>query len=196
MTVILRDVASLRAVVADWRGAGQVVGVVPTLGALHAGHLSLVAAARAGCDRVIVTIFVNPAQFNNPDDLKNYPRTEAADAALLAGAGVDVIFAPPVAEVYPPGFATKVTVSGVSGPLEGERRPGHFEAVATVVAKLFGMTAADQAFFGQNYWIGDPGYYRLPPASGPYRWVRYYDDVLLVNIYTGEVVDEIHDFYW
>lgn len=152
MTVILRDVASLRAVVADWRGAGQVVGVVPTLGALHAGHLSLVAAARAGCDRVIVTIFVNPAQFNNPDDLKNYPRTEAADAALLAGAGVDVIFAPPVAEVYPPGFATKVTVSGVSGPLEGERRPGHFEAVATVVAKLFGMTAADQAFFGQKDW--------------------------------------------
>ena len=152
MTMIVRTVADLRAVVRGWKAAGQVVGVVPTMGALHAGHLSLVQAAKSGCDRVIVTIFVNPRQFNNSADLGKYPRTEAADAALLGNAGVDAIFAPGVDAVYPPGFATVVSVGGVAGPLEGALRPGHFDGVATVVAKLFGMTQADRAYFGQKDW--------------------------------------------
>jgi len=125
---------------------------VPTMGALHAGHLSLVRAARAECDRVIVTIFVNPTQFNSAQDLALYPRTEAADAALLAPLGVDVIFAPPPDQVYPLGFASQITVSGVADPLEGALRPGHFAGMATVVAKLFGMTQADRAYFGQKDW--------------------------------------------
>ena len=150
--MIVRTVADLRAVVRGWKAAGQVVGVVPTMGALHAGHLSLVQAAKSGCDRVIVTIFVNPRQFNNSADLGKYPRTEAADAALLGNAGVDAIFAPGVDAVYPPGFATVVSVGGVAGPLEGALRPGHFDGVATVVAKLFGMTQADRAYFGQKDW--------------------------------------------
>jgi pantoate--beta-alanine ligase len=150
--LIVRSVADLRARVAAWKAAGQTVGVVPTMGALHEGHLSLVRAARAECPRVIVTIFVNPTQFNNPADLAKYPRTEAADAALLATVGVDAIFAPPLGEVYPDGFATTVTVTGISAPLEGEHRPGHFAGVATVVAKLFGMTQADRAYFGEKDW--------------------------------------------
>ncbi|MFN3972023.1 MAG: pantoate--beta-alanine ligase [Gemmobacter sp.] len=149
---VFRHVAALRAEVAGWKSEGQTVGVVPTMGALHAGHLSLVAAARGGCDRVIVTIFVNPAQFNNPDDLALYPRTEAADLALLAPQGVDAVFAPGPEEVYPPGFASTVTVAGLSVPLEGAHRPGHFAGVATVVAKLFGMTQADRAYFGEKDW--------------------------------------------
>ena len=152
MTLILRTVADLRALVGRWRAAGELVGVVPTMGALHEGHLSLARAAKADCARVIVTIFVNPLQFNNSADLKQYPRTEEADAALLATVGVDVIFAPLAGEVYPDGFATTVTVTGVSQPLEGALRPGHFEGVATVVAKLFGMTMADRGYFGQKDW--------------------------------------------
>lgn len=149
---VLRTLADLSSTAAAWKAAGSVIGIVPTMGALHDGHLSLVRAARAGADRVIVTIFVNPAQFNNPDDLAKYPRTEDADLALLAPLGVDAVFSPPPDQVYPPGFATRVTVAGVSGPLEGEHRPGHFEGVATVVAKLFGMTRADRAWFGQKDW--------------------------------------------
>jgi pantoate--beta-alanine ligase len=149
---VFRRVADLRQAVAGWKAAGARVGVVPTMGALHAGHISLVDAARAGCDRVIVTIFVNPAQFNNPEDLAKYPRTEEADLALLAPHGVDAVFAPPADEVYPPGFATTVSVTGVSDPLEGTHRPGHFAGVATVVAKLFGMTQADRAYFGEKDW--------------------------------------------
>ncbi len=152
MTVILRTVAELRAVVRGWKAAGELVGVVPTMGALHDGHLSLVRAAKAECERVVVTIFVNPLQFNNPEDLKKYPRTLEADAVLLETVGVDVIFAPSPEEVYPDGFATTVTVTGVSQPLEGALRPGHFEGVATVVAKLFGMTMADRGYFGQKDW--------------------------------------------
>ena len=152
MTLILRTVADLRALVRGWRAAGELVGVVPTMGALHEGHLSLARAAKADCERVIVTIFVNPLQFNNPDDLKKYPRTLEADAVLLETVGVDVIFAPVAEEVYPDGFATTVTVTGVSQPLEGALRPGHFEGVATVVAKLFGMTMADRGYFGQKDW--------------------------------------------
>ena len=150
--MIFRTVAELRAQVATWKAAGETVGVVPTMGALHAGHLALARAAKAGADRVIVTIFVNPKQFNNPDDLKKYPRTEQADAALLAPIGVDAIFAPAPVEVYPDGFSTNVSVAGVAAPLEGERRPGHFDGVATVVAKLFGMTQADRAWFGEKDW--------------------------------------------
>lgn len=152
MTIVLRDLADLRALVRGWKAAGQSVGVVPTMGALHDGHLSLVRAARAGCDRVIVTIFVNPKQFNNPADLQKYPRTEAADTALLQSVGTDAIFAPHPDQVYPPGFATTVSVSGISAPMEGAHRPGHFDGVATVVAKLFGMTMAERAYFGQKDW--------------------------------------------
>jgi pantoate--beta-alanine ligase len=152
VTQVLRKVTDLRATVRGWKADGQSVGVVPTMGALHAGHLSLARQARAECDRVIVTIFVNPTQFNAPEDLASYPRTEAADAALLAPLGIDLVFAPRVEEVYPSGFATTVTVAGVAGPLEGALRPGHFQGVATVVAKLFGMTQADRAYFGQKDW--------------------------------------------
>lgn len=149
---VLRSVADLRAQVAGWKAAGQRVGVVPTMGALHAGHISLLRAAQRLADRVIVTIFVNPTQFNNPEDLAKYPRTEAADLAALAPHGVDAVFAPAADQVYPPGFATTVTVAGIADPLEGEHRPGHFAGVATVVAKLFGMTRADVACFGEKDW--------------------------------------------
>ena len=150
--MIFRTVSDLRGVVRGWKAAGDVVGVVPTMGALHAGHLSLARAAKAECERVIVTIFVNPRQFNTPGDLLKYPRSETADLALLAAVGVDAIFAPDPAEVYPAGFVTTVSVGGVSGPMEGALRPGHFDGVATVVTKLFGMTLADRGYFGQKDW--------------------------------------------
>lgn len=150
--MIVRTVEALRAHTRAWRAAGEVIGVVPTMGALHDGHLSLARAARRDCDRVITTIFVNPMQFNNPDDLLKYPRTEEADAALLATVPVDLIFAPAREEVYPDGFKTTVSVAGVSEPLEGRMRPGHFDGVATVVTKLFGMTMADRGYFGQKDW--------------------------------------------
>lgn len=152
LPVICRSVGEIRALVAEWKATGARVGVVPTMGALHEGHLSLAQRARAECDRVVVTIFVNPKQFNNAQDLEKYPRTEAADAALLAGVPVDAILAPLPAEVYPPGFATSISVAGVAEPLEGAMRPGHFDGVATVVTKLFGMTRADRAYFGQKDW--------------------------------------------
>lgn len=148
----VRDVKALRGLVAGWKAAGNSVGVVPTMGALHAGHLSLVHAAKAGAERVIATIFVNPTQFNNPDDLAKYPRTEERDAAMLMEGGVDVLFAPPPEVVYPEGFATTVSVGGVARELEGAFRPGHFDGVATVVTKLLLMTGADRAFFGEKDW--------------------------------------------
>ncbi|RMD91563.1 MAG: pantoate--beta-alanine ligase [Alphaproteobacteria bacterium] len=149
---VIEHISALRQTVSGWKREGACVGVVPTMGALHEGHLSLVRAAREGAERVIVTIFVNPAQFNDPDDLKKYPRDLASDLALLAPLGVDAVFAPPVEEVYPPGFATTVHVAGVSEGLCGAGRPGHFDGVATVVAKLFNMTAADRAWFGEKDW--------------------------------------------
>lgn len=152
MTQIIRTAAELREKVAGWKRAGALVGVVPTMGALHDGHLSLARAARAQSDRVIVTVFVNPMQFNNPDDLAKYPRDEDRDLALLDAEGVDVMFAPGADEVYPDGFASKVSVAGVSEPMEGQFRPGHFDGVATVVTKLFGMTQAGRAFFGEKDW--------------------------------------------
>lgn len=150
MTRIIGALADLRAEVSAWHRAGQRVALVPTMGALHAGHLSLVAAAKAAADRVIVSIFVNPKQFNTAQDLARYPRTEQADALLLAPMGVDLIFVPDLPEVYPDGFATTVTVSGISAGLDGSFRPGHFAGVATVVCKLFAMTAADRAYFGEK----------------------------------------------
>ena len=146
----LWQLAALRETVAGWRRAGLQVGVVPTMGALHAGHMALVEAARRDCNRVVATIFVNPKQFNRPDDLASYPREEASDAAKLAAAGVDLLFTPPVEEVYPQGFETKVSVPGLSDCLCGLARPGHMDGVATVVAKLFLMTSADRAYFGEK----------------------------------------------
>ncbi len=145
---ILRRLADLRAQASQWRD--KKIGVVPTMGALHQGHLSLVEAAKSDCDHVIVTIFVNPKQFNNPDDLANYPRTEHDDAEKLAPFGVDLIYVPAPEEIYPDGFATTVTVSGLTDMMEGPNRPGHFEGVATVVAKLFLQTQADWAYFGEK----------------------------------------------
>lgn len=151
MTVpILRQLTDLRAKHATWIRAGETVAVVPTMGALHAGHLSLVKAASAACDRVIVTIFINPRQFNNAADLASYPRTEHEDAEKLVGLGVDVIYVPDGGQIYPDGYSTNVSVSGVSDVLEGEFRPGHFDGVATVVAKLFLQTGAHRAYFGQK----------------------------------------------
>lgn len=149
---IIRTVADMRAKVAEWRRAGDMVAVVPTMGALHEGHLSLVKAAKREAQRVIVTLFVNPRQFTNPEDLKNYPRTEESDSATLAPLGVDALFAPGVEEVYPEGYATTVSVAGLGESLCGAHRPGHFDGVATVVSKLFLMTQADLAFFGEKDW--------------------------------------------
>lgn len=147
---IVRTLPDLRALTRRWRDAGETIGVVPTMGALHQGHLSLARAARADCDRVIVTIFVNPRQFNNPEDLAAYPRTEDEDARKLAPIGVDAIYVPDGAQVYPEGFATTVSVAGLTGMLCGAHRPGHFDGMATVVAKLFLQTSADRAYFGQK----------------------------------------------
>ncbi|QPZ89754.1 pantoate--beta-alanine ligase [Thioclava electrotropha] len=152
MTQVIRKAAELRDKVAAWKRSGMLVGVVPTMGALHDGHLSLARAARKQSDRVIVTVFVNPMQFNNASDLDKYPRDEAQDLALLEAEGVDVLFAPGVDEVYPDGFATTVSVAGITEPLEGAFRPGHFDGVATVCSKLFGMTQAGRAFFGEKDW--------------------------------------------
>lgn len=147
---IVRTLAELRALTKAWHKADETIGVVPTMGALHQGHLSLARAAREKCDRVIVTIFVNPKQFNDPKDLENYPRTENEDARKLESIGVDVIYVPGPQEIYPEGFATTVSVSGLTDMLCGESRPGHFDGVATVVSKLFLQTSADFAFFGEK----------------------------------------------
>ncbi len=147
---IIRTKAELRALTEGWRRAGESIGVVPTMGALHSGHLSLVEAACAATDRVIVTLFVNPRQFNSPEDLAKYPRTEESDAEKLAPFDVDVLYVPDGAQMYPEGFATTISVSGVSEGLCGATRPGHFDGVATVVAKLLLQTDADQAFFGEK----------------------------------------------
>jgi pantoate--beta-alanine ligase len=147
---VVRTVAALRERVAAWHAAGQRVGVVPTMGALHAGHLSLVAHGRAQCDRVLATLFVNPTQFGPNEDFTRYPRDEAGDAAKLLGAGCSLLYAPGVAEMYPEGFATTVTVGPVADRLDGVFRPGHFAGVATVVAKLLLQTQADVACFGEK----------------------------------------------
>lgn len=149
-TTIVRTLAELRATVAAWRRAGHSIAVVPTMGALHEGHLSLVRAALGKAGRVIVTLFVNPKQFNSAADLAAYPRTEKEDAAKLAPLGAHMLYVPDAEEIYPDGFATTVSVSGVSEGLCGAFRPGHFDGVATVVAKLFLQTGADFGFFGEK----------------------------------------------
>ena len=147
---IVRTARDIRAVTGSWRGGGFSVGLVPTMGGIHAGHLALAAAAKKEDGRVAASLFVNPRQFGPDEDLSAYPRDEAADAARLASAGVDVLFAPTLAEIYPDGFATTVSVAGLSEPLCGAFRPGHFDGVATVVAKLLTATAPDTAWFGEK----------------------------------------------
>jgi pantoate--beta-alanine ligase len=147
---IIRTRADLRAATAAWRQAGESIGVVPTMGALHEGHLSLVTVAKSTADRVIVTLFVNPRQFNNAADLAAYPRTETSDAEKLGPFAVDVLYVPDPDQMYPKGFATTVSVGGLDQGLCGAHRPGHFDGVATVVTKLFIQTDADAAFFGEK----------------------------------------------
>ncbi|PZV34423.1 pantoate--beta-alanine ligase [Mesorhizobium kowhaii] len=147
---IIRTVTELRTVVAGWRRSGATVAVVPTMGALHEGHLSLVRAALQKADRVVVTLFVNPKQFNSAADLAAYPRTENQDAAKLGPLGAHLLYVPDGEEMYPAGFATTVSVAAIGEGLCGAFRPGHFDGVATVVAKLFLQTAADFAFFGEK----------------------------------------------
>ncbi|MER9317689.1 pantoate--beta-alanine ligase [Mesorhizobium sp. M0659] len=147
---IVRSVDQLRESVAAWRCEGVRIALVPTMGVLHEGHLSLVRAALEKADRVIVTLFVNPKQFNSQADLAAFPRTENEDAAKLAPVGAHLLYAPDAEEMYPAGFATTVSVCGVSEGLCGTFRPGHFDGVATVVAKLFLQTSADFGFFGEK----------------------------------------------
>jgi pantoate--beta-alanine ligase len=142
----VRTIEELRAELAGRAG----IGLVPTMGAFHEGHLALIRAARAECETVVVSVFVNPAQFAPCEDLERYPREEERDAALAEEAGVDVLFAPPVEELYPPGFQTWVDVEELGAMLEGAHRPGHFRGVATVCCKLFNIVRPERAYFGQK----------------------------------------------
>ncbi|HWF34030.1 MAG TPA: pantoate--beta-alanine ligase [Solirubrobacteraceae bacterium] len=147
----LRTVAEVRDALTEPRRAGRAVGLVPTMGSFHEGHLSLIRRARAECDELVVSLFVNPAQFDRAADLRRYPRDESRDARLAADLGVDYLFAPPVEEIYPAGFATTVSVAGITETLEGAHRGrAHFEGVATVVTKLFNIVGPDVAYFGQK----------------------------------------------
>lgn len=146
----IRTIAELRSAVADFRAAGDRVAFVPTMGALHAGHMALVEAARRPGTRIVASIFVNPRQFGAGEDLGRYPRREMADARMLTEAGCDLLWLPPVEVMYPQGFATTVSVAGVSDGLDGAARPGHFDGVATVVTKLFNQVTPDIAYFGEK----------------------------------------------
>ena len=147
MTRVLRTRSELRAALA---GSPRPIGLVPTMGWLHEGHRSLFTRSRAENATSVATIFINPRQFDEASDYTRYPRNEARDLAMCTEAGVDLVFAPSVEEVYPAGFDTVVQVGSVAGPLEGAARPGHFDGVATVVAILFGLVGADRAYFGQK----------------------------------------------
>jgi pantoate--beta-alanine ligase len=148
--LIVRNIAEVRAALAQLRADRRCIGLVATMGALHEGHLSLVRAAKAHCNAVVATIFVNPTQFAPGEDFAKYPRTFEADCKLLETEGVDVLFAPEAAEIYPTGASTVVEVAGISDRLDGVSRPGHFVGVATVVAKLFNIVQPNHAFFGQK----------------------------------------------
>jgi len=145
-----RTVESLRHQVDGWRAAGETVALVPTMGAIHEGHLSLVGIARARADRVVASLFVNPTQFGPGEDLASYPADEVADAEMLADAGCDLLFAPAVSEMYPDGPAATLSVAGLTECLCGVHRPGHFAGVATVVARLLTVCAPDIAVFGEK----------------------------------------------
>ncbi|USU13703.1 pantoate--beta-alanine ligase [Sphingomonadaceae bacterium OTU29THOMA1] len=146
----VRELKALRDAVAAFRAEGADIALVPTMGALHAGHMALVEAARRSGTKVIASIFVNPKQFGPNEDLSRYPRREAADARLLAEHGCDLLWLPPVEAMYPADFATNISVGGVSEGFDGAARPGHFDGVATVVTKLFNQTGADIAYFGEK----------------------------------------------
>jgi pantoate--beta-alanine ligase len=146
----VRTVAELRELLAPERRAGRGIGLVPTMGFFHDGHLSLMRAAREANATVVVSLFVNPAQFGPTEDLEAYPRDEPRDLDQAEAAGVDIVFAPSVGEVYPDGFSTTVDVGGLTEPLDGATRPGHFKGVTTVVTKLFNMVGPDAAYFGQK----------------------------------------------
>lgn len=148
--LIVRTIAEVTTALAELRAQQRSIGLVPTMGALHEGHLSLVRAAKASCTAVVVTIFVNPTQFGPNEDFSKYPRTFEADRALLKAEGVDLLFAPEAGEMYPPGATTFVDVEPISSRLDGASRPGHFRGVATIVAKLFHIASPDKAFFGQK----------------------------------------------
>ena len=147
---IVRTLGDLRRALAAWRAEGRTIGLVPTMGALHDGHLSLIRLCRQRTDRVVASLFVNPAQFAPSEDFRAYPRDEARDAQLLAETGCDLLYAPSADDIYPAGFATCVTVSGISAGLEGASRPQHFAGVATVVVKLLIRVAPDVAVFGEK----------------------------------------------
>ncbi len=149
---IIKEMSDLDVALSQWAADGESLALVPTMGALHAGHLALIAEARGRADRVAATIFVNPLQFNDAADLKHYPRTEEADATKLEKAGCDLVWLPSPSDLYPKGFATTVSVKGISDRWEGEHRPGHFDGVATVVAKLLMATFPDVALFGEKDW--------------------------------------------
>src|SRR5436309_9283043 len=146
---VARTVAALREAVAGWRRQQERIALVPTMGALHRGHLALVEAARRHCERVVASLFINPKQFGPREDFAAYPRDEAADLAKFREGGVDLVFAPPVEEMYPPGFASNIRIAGISESLEGAHRLGHFDGVATVVAKLLLQCLPDAAYFGE-----------------------------------------------